>query len=85
MRVTGNMRTEAVNINLSLHFLEQVIVALHQKAKGLSVCLSVSISLSLSHTRAHTISYYIYDSSEERMIKFGRCIYGVYVCMCVCV
>ncbi|KAJ3134119.1 Kinesin- protein 6 [Physocladia obscura] len=32
--ITGNLFKEASCINLSLHFLEQVIVALHEKAQG---------------------------------------------------
>lgn len=33
-QIAGNLLKEAKYINLSLHFLEQVIVALHQKALG---------------------------------------------------
>lgn len=32
--VEGKLRTEATSINLSLHYLEQVIVALHDRAQG---------------------------------------------------
>jgi hypothetical protein len=41
-RVSGTILNEAKNINLSLHFLEQCIVALHEQSKSTAMFASMT-------------------------------------------